>query len=134
MDDKQAANYYNYYNRFTFLWILSGTTRVSRYQKKHSPNEIDPDHQSSFICFLHLLLSMAHLVSIYMPDSLFAQSFSKFTLVHLLVWHPPLHTPYISSPNHCLLFTAHAHTIATCFAICHLILVSLSVSLPVGSE
>jgi len=38
--------------------------------------------------------------------------------------------PYISSPNHCLLFAAHAHTIATCFAVvlrlCRLILVSLS--------
>jgi len=34
-----------------------------------------------------------------------------------LAWHPPLHTPYISSPNHCLLFTAHAHTIAACFAV-----------------
>jgi len=46
-------------------------------------------------------------------------------------WHPPLHTPYISSPNHCLLFAAHDHTITTCFAavprLCHLILVSLSI-------
>jgi len=25
------------HNHFTALWILSGTTRVSRYQKKHSP-------------------------------------------------------------------------------------------------
>jgi len=25
--------YYNYYNRFTALWNLSGTTRVSWYQK-----------------------------------------------------------------------------------------------------
>jgi len=62
--------------------------------------------------------------------SLFAQSPSKFSLVYLLVWHPPLHTPYISSSNYCLLFAAHAHTIATCFAVvprlCHLILVSLS--------
>jgi len=37
---------------------------------------------------------------------------------------------YISSPNHCLLFAAHAHTIATSFTVvprlCHLILVSLS--------
>ena len=45
-------------------------------------------------------------------------------------WDPPLHNPYISSPNHCLLFAAHAHTITTCFAVvlrlCHLILVSLS--------
>jgi len=31
--------------------------------------------------------------SIYMPDSLFAQPFSKFSLVYLLVWNAPLHTP-----------------------------------------
>jgi len=36
--------------------------------------------------------------SIYVPDSLFAQSLSKFSLVYLLAWHLPLHTPYISSP------------------------------------
>jgi len=66
--------------------------------------------------------------STYVPDHLFPQSLSKFSLVYLLAWHPPLHTAYISSPNQCLLFTAHAHTIATCFAVvpklCHLILVS----------
>jgi len=64
------------------------------------------------------------------PDSLFPQSLSKSSLVYLLAWHPPLHTPHISSPNHCLLFAAHAHTIATCFAVvprsCHPILVSLT--------
>jgi len=68
--------------------------------------------------------------SIYVLDSLFPQSLSKFSLVYLLAWHPPLHTPYISSTNHYLLFTTHAHTIATCFAVvarfCHLILVSLN--------
>jgi len=68
-----------------------------------------------------------------MHDSLFPQYLSKFSLVYLLVWHPPLHTPYISSSNHCLLFAAHIHTIATCFALIpklyHLILVSLSLSL-----
>jgi len=68
--------------------------------------------------------------SMYVFDSLFPQSLSKFSLLYLLAWHPLLHTPYSSSPNHCLLFTAHAHTIATCFAIvpklCHLIQVSLS--------
>jgi len=69
--------------------------------------------------------------SVYMPDSLFAQSLSnKFSLVYLSAWHPPLHTPYICSTSHCLLFAVHAHTIATCFAVvlrlCHLILVSLS--------
>jgi len=44
---------------FTALWILSGTTRVSRYQKKHSPTHTYRSHQSSLICFLHLLQSMA---------------------------------------------------------------------------
>jgi len=33
------------------------------------------------------------------------------------VWNHPLHTPYISSLNQGLLFAAHAHTIATCFAV-----------------
>jgi len=60
----------------------------------------------------------------------FPQSVSKFSLVYLLAWHPPLYTPYISSLNHCLLFATHAHTIAAYFAVvlrlCHLILVSLS--------
>jgi len=59
------------------------------------------------------------LCSIHVPDSLFPQS----------AWYPALHTPYISSPKHYLLFTAYAHTIATCFAVvlrlCHLNLVSL---------
>jgi len=41
-----------------FYGPLSGTTRMSRYQKKHSPTDTYPDHQSSFICFLHLLRSM----------------------------------------------------------------------------
>ena len=65
------------------------------------------------------------LCSIYMPNSLFPQSLSKFSLVYLEAWHFPL-----SSPNHCLLFAAHAHTIATCSAVvlrlCPLIPVSLS--------
>ena len=33
---------------------LSGTTRVGRYQKKHSPTHTHHDHQTSFINFLHL--------------------------------------------------------------------------------
>jgi len=45
-------------------------------------------------------------------------------------WPGTLHFMYHTSPNHCLLFAAHAHTIATCFAVvprlCHLILVCLS--------
>jgi len=45
------------------------------------------------------------------------QFLSKSSLLYLLVLHPPFHTPYISSPNHCLLFAAHAHTYRTCFAV-----------------
>jgi len=38
---------------------LFGTTWVSRYQKKHSPTHTYRGHQSSLVCFLHLLRSMA---------------------------------------------------------------------------
>jgi len=36
----------------TVLRPLSGTTRVSRYQKKHSPTQTYPDHQSFFLYLL----------------------------------------------------------------------------------
>jgi len=41
-----------------FYGPLSGTTRVSRYQKKHSPTH-HPEHHSIFISFFHLPRSMA---------------------------------------------------------------------------
>jgi len=50
---------YYYYNHFTAVWTLSGTTWVSRYQKKHLPTHTYCGCQSSLICFLHLLWSMA---------------------------------------------------------------------------
>ena len=91
---------------FNGLW--SGTTRVGRYQKKHSPTHTHPDHRTSFIIFLHLQRSM--------PSSLFIvrawqssrrlQPLSRSSLVFLMVLDPQLHTPYISSPNHHLLFAA----------------------------
>ena len=60
----------------------------------------------------------------------FAQRLSTSSLVYLLVWSPPPHIPYTSSPNQCLLFAAHAHTVATWFAavpsLYHLFLVFLS--------
>jgi len=112
------------------LWNLSGTTRVSRYQKKHSPTDPHRGHQSSLSAFSIYYDPWHPLYSIHVLYSLFPQSLFKFSLVYLLAWYPPLHTPYISSPNHCLLFAAHAHTIATCSAVvlrlCPLILVSLS--------
>jgi len=41
-----------------FYGPLSGTTRASRYQKKHSPTH-QPDHHPVFISFFHLLRSIA---------------------------------------------------------------------------
>ena len=38
---------------------LSGTTRLGRYQKKHSPAHTHPGQRTSFIIFLHLQRSMA---------------------------------------------------------------------------
>jgi len=108
---------------FNGLW--SGTTRVGRYQKKHSPTHTHPD-QTSFVNFLHLQLSIVS--SLF---SLRARLSSLTTSLQvLLVLDPLLHTPCISSPNHHLLFAAHAHTNAACSAaipmLCHLYLVSLS--------
>ena len=42
-----------------FNGSLSRTTRVCRYQKKHSPTHTHPGHRTSFIIFLHLLRSTA---------------------------------------------------------------------------
>ena len=54
----EVLRMYQLYNTTTtlqpFYGSLSLTTRVSRYQKKHSPTHTYPDHQSSFITFLHL--------------------------------------------------------------------------------
>jgi len=121
----EATTYCNYYNHFSAVWIFLGQPRrdihpltpimVINHPLFASSIYYDPRHPRC---------------SIYVPGSLYPQSLSKFSLVYLLAWHPPLHTPYMSSSNHCLLFTADAHTIATCFAVlprlCHLILVSCS--------
>jgi len=45
--------------------------------------------------------------SIYMLDSLFSRPHSRSSLVFLLVWDPLLHTTYIASPNHHVLFATH---------------------------
>ena len=52
-----ATNTYTHTQLFNSL--LSGTTRLSRYQKKHSPTHTHPDDLTSFIIFLHLQRSMA---------------------------------------------------------------------------
>jgi len=53
-----SFNYLYYYCYFMAVWILSRTIWVSRYQKKHSPTHTFCGHQSSLICFFHLLPSV----------------------------------------------------------------------------
>ena len=107
---------------FNGLW--SGTTRVGRYQKKHSPTHTHPDQRASFITFLHPLYST------YVLDSPHVQPISRSSLVFLLVLNHQLHAPYISWPSHRHLFATHDRTSAACSAavpmLCHLHLVSLS--------
>ena len=62
-----------------FNSLLSGTTRVGLYQKKHSPTHTQPDHRTSFIIFLHLQRSMAS--SLF---SLRAWQFSRTTSLQVL--------------------------------------------------
>ena len=105
----------------------------------------NPDEPVPEQTFTHSHLSWSSIIPYLLPPSImihdiisvqftcltvFFQNLSpKFSLVFLLAWHSPLHTPYISSPNHSS-FHSTAHTITTCFAVvprlCHLILVSLS--------
>jgi len=108
-----------------FYGPLSGTTRVSRYQKTHSPTH-HPDHHPVFINFFHLPRSIAKLHA--------WQSFCT-TSLHVLFGLPLGLEPSTSYSIHfftqsLFFFTAHAHTIATCFAVVsilyHLFLVFLS--------
>jgi len=82
-----------------FYVPLSQTTLGSRYQKKHPPTHTHPDHQQSFISFLHLLQSTA--------SSLFNlhawQSFCT-TSLQVLFGLPLGPAP---PTNHCLLLINH---------------------------
>jgi len=108
----------------------SGTTRVGRYQKKHSPTHSHPEHRTSLSSSSNYNDQWHPLCSFYVLDSPLKQPLSWSSLVILLVLDHQLHTPYISSPNHHLLFEAHAHTKAACSAaipmLCHRYLVSLN--------
>ena len=50
---------FNQQQQQPFNGRLSGTTRVGRYQKKHTPAHTHPGQRTSFITFLHLQRSMA---------------------------------------------------------------------------
>ena len=77
---------YTHARKQPFNGLLSGTTRVSRYQKKRSPIHTHSDRRTSFINFLHLLRSIA--------SSLFSlrawQSFSTTSLQVLFGLQPSI--------------------------------------------
>ena len=85
------------------LWNLSGTTWWAGAKRNI--------HALAPILIINHPLSISSISCdpwhpacwIFVSNSLFTQSPSKFSLVYLSVWHPPLHTAYISSPNYCLL-------------------------------
>ena len=86
-------------NLFKYWWCpLSRTTQVSHYREKHSPTHLSWSSSNLYQLIPSTTIhSILHLI--YVLDSLFAQPLSKSSLV----WRPPPHTPYISSPSQCLL-------------------------------
>ena len=67
------------HNCFTTVWILSGTTRVSPYHKKHSPTHTHRGHQSSLSASSIYYHPWHPPYSIHVLYSLFSQSLSKFS-------------------------------------------------------
>ena len=120
-----------HYNTHTqpFNGLLSGTTRVGRYQKKHSPTDTHPDDRTSFIIFLHLQQSTAS--SLF---SLRACQSSRTTSLQVLSGSTLDLILHASPPNHRHPFAAHAHTDAARSAAtpvpCHPHPVSLSAPYP----
>ena len=109
--------HYNHVH-FTALWILSGVTRVSRYQKKHTHSHLS---WSSFVLYLHPPSTAIHRI---LPVQFTRLTVFLHNLCLNLLWSTSwsgiLHSIPHSlrySPKDCVLFAAHAYTIATCFAI-----------------
>ena len=97
---------------FNGLW--SGTTRVGRYQKKHSPTHTHPDHRTSFINFLHLLRSIAS--SLFSLCAWHTYKLGRFTSAHSnkpITKHPQIHTSLSGSfhavPHMCLILLRLQH-------------------------
>jgi len=78
-----------------FYGPLSGTTRVSQYQKKHSPTH-HPDHHPIFISFFHLPRSIASFLF-----KLHAWQSSCTTAFHVLFGLPIGLEPSTSYSIHC---------------------------------
>ena len=86
---------------------LSGTTRVGRYQETHSPTHTYPNHQTSFINYLHQLRSMASSLFHLHAGPLWSTSWSG-TLYFIL--HTFLHPNIITNNK-----LTHTHTRLTDF-------------------
>jgi len=108
-----TTNFYTQQQQQPFYGPLSRTTRVSWYQKKHSPTH-HPDHHPIFISFFYFYLLQS--IASYLFKLCASQSFCT-TSFHVLFGLPLHLEPSTSYSNQCLLFAAHAHTITTCFAI-----------------
>ena len=83
--------------RQPFNGRLSGTARVGRYQKKHSPAHTHPGQRTSFITFLHLQRSMvSSLFMEYIRSILIIYFITRFYTVSIysLCW------PLCLSPQH----------------------------------
>jgi len=112
------------HNRFTAVWILYGTTRVSQYQNKHLPTHTYHGHQSS------LLLHPSNAIHGILPVQF--MHLTVFTISLQVFFEQPLGlAPSTSYSIHFFtqslsFFATHAHTITTCFAVVLQILVSLS--------
>ena len=89
------------HNRFTALWILSWTTQVSWYQKKHSPTHTHHGHQWSLSAFSIYYDPWHPPYPIHVLYSLSAQSLSKFSLVYLLACYTTLWNLKTQN-NHCI--------------------------------
>jgi len=101
------------HNRFTALWILSSTTRVSRYQKKHSPTHTHRGHQSCLYAFsiyydpwhppysIHMLYSLFHNLSqsfLWSTSGPGTLHFILHTLLHPIIVVFSQHMPIPSKP------------------------------------
>ena len=77
-------------NHFMALWVLFGTTRVSWYRKNHSPTHTYHGHQSSLICFLHVLQSTtSSLFSLCPLHNIVEQQFHKHLYTSIFhIWTP----------------------------------------------
>jgi len=103
-----------------FYGPLSGTTRVSRYQKKHSPTH-HPDHHPYFISFFHLPRSIAS--SLFKLRAL--QSFCT-TFFHVLFGLPLGLEPSASYSIH--FFTQSVSSFrSTCPYHCNLLCCSINI-------